>query len=58
MVATTNNILLGLREARKAASVGGHDKLMLRLRRQVMTRDVTDRQVAFVSMAYLRRSIQ
>jgi hypothetical protein len=42
---------------RKAAASGGYDRMMHSLRRQTLSRNAEERQVALMSLAYLRRSI-
>lgn len=51
-------MLMGLREVRKAVALGGHDRLGYALRRQTLSRNSEDRQVALMSLAYLRRSVK
>lgn len=56
MTASTNDILMGLREVRKAIASGGYDKVLQRLRRQAMSGDIKERQVALASMGYMLRN--
>ena len=56
MTASTKDVLMGLRDVRKALASGGYDKVLSRLRRQAMSADVKDRQVALVSISYMVRN--
>jgi hypothetical protein len=51
-------MLMGLREVRKAVAQGGCDRLGHDLRRQTVSKNADDRQVALMSLAYLRRTIE